>query len=80
MAYLRQNHADVLDWLPYRADMSHIERLWDFIDKRVRQRPQPTATLPALRMYLFMFNIPTDLVSTHHLCPDVHGISPPYMS
>lgn len=37
-AYFNQNGIAVLPWPALSADMSHIEHLWDMLDRAVRQR------------------------------------------
>ena len=45
MAFLQQNNVNVMNWPPYSPDLSPIEHLWDVLDRRVRNRPQPPTTL-----------------------------------
>ena len=41
-----------MHWPPYSPDLSPIEHLWDVLDRRVRNRPQPPTTLQTLRLAL----------------------------
>ena len=52
MVFLQQNNVNVMHWPPYCPDLSHIEHLWDVLDRRVRNRPQPPTTLQTLRLAL----------------------------
>ena len=52
MDYLRQNNVDTLPWPPYSPDLSPIEHVWDMLDRRIRTRPNPPETLPALHQAL----------------------------
>ena len=53
MDYLEQNNINVLPWLSKSPDLNPIERLWDQLDKRVRQRQLPAPqTLDQLRQML----------------------------
>ena len=44
MDYFRQNNVDVMDWLPYTADISPVEHVWGILERRVQRRPQPPTT------------------------------------
>ena len=52
MAFLQRNNVDVMHWPPYSPDLYPIEHLWDVLDRRVRNRPQPPTTRQALRLAL----------------------------
>ena len=47
--FLANNNIVPLDWPPYSPDLSPIEYLWDELDRRVRKRRNPPATLAQLR-------------------------------
>jgi transposase len=45
MDFLEQNNINVLPWPSKSLDLNPIERLWDELDKRVRQRQPPPQIL-----------------------------------
>ena len=71
---LQQNNArphvarvcqDFLAWPPYSPDLTPIEHMWDELDRRVRKRRNPPATLAQLRNALIdeWNNIPMQTVN-----------------
>ena len=52
MAFLQQNNVDLMHRPPYSPDLSPIEHLWDVLDRRIRNCPQPPTTRQALRIAL----------------------------
>ena len=47
--FLANNNIAPLAWSPYSPDLIPIERKWDELDRRVRKRRNPPATLAQLR-------------------------------
>ena len=47
--YLANNNIAPLAWPPYSPDLTPIEHMWDELDRRVRKRRNPPATLAQLR-------------------------------
>ena len=46
---LANNNIAPLAWPPYSPDLTPIEHMWDELDRRVRKRRNPPATLAQLR-------------------------------
>ena len=51
--FLANNNIAPLAWPPYSPDLTPIEHMWDELDRRVRKRRNPPATLAQLRNALF---------------------------
>ena len=47
--FLANNNIAPLAWPPYSPDLTPIEHMWDELDRRVRKRRNPPATLAQLR-------------------------------
>ena len=47
--FLANNNIAPLAWPPYSPDLAPIEHMWDELDRRVRKRRNPPATLAQLR-------------------------------
>ena len=47
--FLTNNNIAPLAWPPYSPDLTPIEHMWDKLDRRVRKRRNPPATLAQLR-------------------------------
>ena len=47
--FLANNNIAPLAWPPYSQDLTLIEHMWDELDRRVRKRRNPPATLAQLR-------------------------------
>ena len=47
--FLANNNIAPLVWPPYSLDLTPIEHMWDELDRRVRKRRNPPATLAQLR-------------------------------
>ena len=47
--FLANNNIAPLAWPPYSPDLTPIEHMWDKLDRRVRKRRNPLATLAQLR-------------------------------
>ena len=47
--FLANNNIAPLAWPPYSPDLTPIDHMWDELDKRVRKRRNPHATLAQLR-------------------------------
>ena len=47
--FLANNNIAPLAWPPYSPDLTQIEHMWDELDRRVRKRGNPPATLAQLR-------------------------------
>ena len=47
--FLANNYIAPLAWPPYSPDLTPIEHMWDELDRRVRKRRNPPATLAQLR-------------------------------
>ena len=47
--FLANNNIAPLAWPPYSPDLTPIEHMWDELDRRVRKRRNPPATLTQLR-------------------------------
>ena len=47
--FLANNNIATLAWPPYSPDLTPIEHMWDELDRRVRKRQNPLATLAQLR-------------------------------
>ena len=47
--FLADNNIAQLAWPPYSPDLTPIEHMWDELDRRVRKRRNPLATLAQLR-------------------------------
>ena len=47
--FLANNNIAPLAWPPYSPDLTRIEHKWDELDRRVRKRRNPSATLAQLR-------------------------------
>ena len=47
--FLANNNIAPLAWPPYSPDLTPIEHMWDELDRRVRKRRNPHATLAQLR-------------------------------
>ena len=47
--FLAKNNIAPLAWPPYSLDLTPIEHMWDELDRRVRKRRNPPATLAQLR-------------------------------
>ena len=47
--FLANNNIAPLAWPPYSPDLTPIEHMWDELDRRVRKRRNPPATLAHLR-------------------------------
>ena len=50
--FLANNNILPLAWPPYSPDLTPIEHMWDELDRRVRKRRNPPATLAQLRNVL----------------------------
>ena len=50
--YLWQQNVNVLPWPAMSPDLSPIEHVWDEMERRLRQEPNPPVTLDALRRSL----------------------------
>ena len=47
--FLANNNIAPLTWPPYSPDLTPVEHMWDELDRRVRKRRNPPATLAQLR-------------------------------
>ena len=63
--FLANNNIAPLAWPPYSPDLTPIEHMWDELDRRVRKRRNPSATLAQLRNALIdnWNNIPMQTVN-----------------
>ena len=63
--FLANNNIAPLAWPPYSPDLTPIEHMWDELDRRVRKRRNPPATLAQLRNALIdeWNNIPMQTVN-----------------
>ena len=62
--FLANNNIAPLAWPPYSPDLTLIEHMWDELDRRVRKRRNPPATLSQLRNALIdeWNNIPMSML------------------
>ena len=63
--FLANSNIAPLAWPPYSPDLTPIEHMWDELDRRVRKRQNPPATLAQLRNVLIdeWNNIPVRTVN-----------------
>ena len=50
--FLTANNVDVMQWPAFSAELSPVEQIWDELDRRVRNRPNPPQTLAQLEQAL----------------------------
>jgi len=66
MHYLYQEGIEIMDWPTRSPDFNPIERMWDYIHRRISQRQNRPLTLPDLTQLLTLKckGLPQELIAT----------------